>query len=228
MKKQDIHLDDIKRIVFGEAPPLFLLETLIRSVIIYIFLLFVVRWLGKRMSGQLSIMEMAVMLTLGAIVAVGMQVPDRGILLSALVLLSTLVFQRGLGWLGFKNAKIERVVQGELSILVKDGILELSEMEHCRISKQQLFAQLRNKNIYNLGKVKRVYLEASGLFSIFLANTSKPGLPLFPPDDKSLLAQQTNIDLFACLNCGFVSKKSEENEPCSDCGHNDWIAAINQ
>src|ERR1700712_3706164 len=104
MKKQEIHLDDIHRILFGEAPSIFLLEVFVRTILIYLFLLFVVRWLGKRMSGQLTIMEMAVMLTLGAIVSVGMQVPDRGILLSVLVLLVTLAFHRGLGELGFKNA----------------------------------------------------------------------------------------------------------------------------
>src|ERR1700712_4094690 len=104
MKKDEIHLTDISRILFGQSPPLFLLEVFFRTIIIYICLLLVMRWLGKRMSGQLTIMEMTVMLTLGAIVSVGMQVPDRGIVLSLLVLLVTLAFHRGLGELGFKNA----------------------------------------------------------------------------------------------------------------------------
>src|ERR1700712_4165791 len=107
MKKEEIHIDDVKRILFGQAPPAFLLEVLIRTLIIFVFLLFVVRWLGKRMSGQLTIMEMTVMLTLGAIVSVAMQIPDRGILLSMLVLLVTLTFHLGLGKLGFKSARIE-------------------------------------------------------------------------------------------------------------------------
>src|ERR1700710_487373 len=127
MKKEEIHIDDIQRILFGQTPPIFLLETFIRSLIIFVCLLVVVRWLGKRMSGQLTIMEMAVMLTLGAIVSVGMQVPDRGILLSILVLLVTLTFHRGLGKLGFKSARIEDLTQGKMSLLVKDGVLEVKE-----------------------------------------------------------------------------------------------------
>jgi uncharacterized membrane protein YcaP (DUF421 family) len=89
---------------------------------------------GKRMSGQLTIMEMAVMLALGAIVAVAMQVPDCGILLSVTVLLCTITFQRGFAWLGFKNANAEKLIQGDLSVLVKDGVLQLAEMQRCRIS----------------------------------------------------------------------------------------------
>jgi hypothetical protein len=66
MKKYEIHLADWQRMLFGQSPPVFLLEVLIRTIIIYVFLLFVLRWLGKRMSGQLTILEMAVMLTLGS------------------------------------------------------------------------------------------------------------------------------------------------------------------
>jgi uncharacterized membrane protein YcaP (DUF421 family) len=87
MNKQDIHLYDLHRILFGDAPTIFILEVLIRTIITYFVLLVITRWLGKRMSGQVSITEMAIMLTLGAIVSVAMQVPESGILMAALVLL---------------------------------------------------------------------------------------------------------------------------------------------
>src|SRR3954463_8233878 len=120
MKKFEIHLADWQRILFGQTPPVFLLEVFVRTLIIYMFLLFVLRWLGKRMSGQLTILEMAVMLTLGAIVSVGMQTPDRGITLSMIVLFCTLAFQQGLSWLGIKSARVEEISQGRISTLLKD------------------------------------------------------------------------------------------------------------
>src|SRR4051812_5875234 len=125
MKKYEVHLADWQRILFEQTPPVFLLEVFIRTVIIYIFLLFVLRWLGKRMSGQLTILEMSVMLTLGAIVSVAMQVPDRGITLSMVVLFCTLLFQRSLSWLGVKSAGLEELTQGKISTLLKDGVLDL-------------------------------------------------------------------------------------------------------
>jgi len=78
MKKEEIHLYDIKRILLGQAPVEFMLEVLIRTVITYIALLFLLKLLGKRMDGQVTIIEMSVMITLGAIVSVAMQLPDRG------------------------------------------------------------------------------------------------------------------------------------------------------
>jgi len=227
MKKEEIHVDDIHRILFGQAPPMFLVEVLIRTLIIYLCLLLVVRWLGKRMSGQLTIMEMAVMLTLGAIVSVAMQIPDRGVILSIALLVCTLTFHRGLSRWGVNNISIEELTQGKLSVLVKDGILQLDEMERCRISRQQLFAELRSSKIYNLGKVKRVYLEACGLFSVFTTNDSKPGLPVLPPDDKQVLEiQEPIIEMIACVSCGTVTKKKEDLDTCTDCGHDKFVQAV--
>jgi uncharacterized membrane protein YcaP (DUF421 family) len=226
MKKEEIHLDDIHRILFGQTPPIFLVEVMIRTLVIYIFLLFVVRALGKRMSGQLTIMEMAVMLTLGAIVSIAMQIPDRGVVLSMFVLLCTLVFHRGLGKLGFKSTRIEDITQGQLSVLVKDGVLQLDEMEKCSISRQQLFAELRGSQIYNLGKVKRVYLEACGLFTIFQTEQDKPGLTVLPPDDQDIFKSQHHVELIACINCGLVHKITDEKSPCADCGHDKWVDAV--
>jgi len=235
MEKQEIHIDDIHRILFGQAPPVFLLEVLIRTTLIFIFLLFIVRWLGKRMSGQLTIMEMAVMLTLGGIVSVGMQVPDRGILLSMIVLLGTVTFHRGLGKLGFKSALIENLTQGEMSLLVKDGIIQVKEMAICRISRQQLFAQLRGNNIYHLGKIKRVYLEACGVFSIFETAEPQPGLSVLPPDDQKIFDVQSPVRLIACTYCGMVRSKQDEGTlskqdegtlHCDNCDCTEWTDAV--
>lgn len=234
MKKDEIHLSDITRILFGQAPPIFLLEVFIRTLLIYIILLFIVRWMGKRMSGQLTIMEMAVMLTLGAIVSVPMQMPDRGIIQGVILLLCAVGFQRGISLLGFRNGKIEDTLQGKTSLLVKNGVMQLGQMEKERISKQQVFSELRQQQIYNLGMVDRVYLEACGMFSVFKANEPRPGLPILPPDDQDIIKTTKvantptpqQVTLFACINCGTVKPK-DVSAPCEDCGHNEWIKAIN-
>jgi hypothetical protein len=50
MKKEDIHLGDLARILFGEAPPLFLLEVFVRTLIVYVFLLYILRMGYARVS----------------------------------------------------------------------------------------------------------------------------------------------------------------------------------
>lgn len=226
MKKHEIHLEDWQRLLFGQTPPIFLLEVFIRTFIIYIFLLFTLRWIGKRMSGQLTILELSIMLTLGAIVSVAMQVPDRGIALSMFVLFCTLVFHHGLSWLGVKSARVEELSYGKISLLVKDGVLQLDEMSKCRISHQQLYAQLRDNGIFNLGAVQRVYLEACGLFTIVKTKSDKAGLPILPPDDKPALALLQSNEQMACYNCGRMANSNAELAACPNCGEQNWTHSV--
>ncbi|MCD8742192.1 DUF421 domain-containing protein [Mucilaginibacter roseus] len=229
MKKEEIHLDDWARILFGEAPPVFLLEVLIRSLITYVLLLVIVSWLGKRMSGQLTIMEMAVMFTLGAIVSVPMQTPDRGILQGLILLLCAVGFQRGISYLGFRSHKIENITQGKPSTLVKDGLLDVEQMALNRISRQQLFAVLRGQKIFNLGSVERVYLEACGLMSVYTSSAPQRGLPIYPPDDSPLYNGESSAadkaqGYKACINCGNVIPETQVSS-CPMCGKNTFTHA---
>ncbi|MGN6568552.1 MAG: YetF domain-containing protein [Flavipsychrobacter sp.] len=215
----------IYRLLFGEAPIEFLVETFFRTLLIYIILLIIVRWLGKRMAGQLTITEMAIMLMLGAIVAPAMQMPDKGVIATIFVLIAALLVQRGLNWLNVKSARLEHITQGEIGLIAADGLVLFEELKKSRITHQQLYQVLRSKDIYNLGEVEAVYLEACGLFSIYKFEQPQSGLPLFPPDDKDILPND-NLDdkLMACTNCGFVA--DDNNSPCSNCGADNWTKAI--
>ena len=228
MKKEDIHLDDWHRILIGTVPTDFLVEVILRTVIMYLVLLVILRLMGKRMGGQLTTTELAIAITLGAIICVPMQIPDKGVVQGIFVLICALAFHRIFTWFGVKSRSWEKTVQGESVILVKDGIIEISELRKSDISHQQLYAVLRSQNIYNLGEVERIYLEGSGRFSVFKMDAPKPGLILTPPSDQSAKTIQNQADqqLQACTMCGQTTKKiNEDVQRCSNCGNEQWQTA---
>lgn len=226
MNKEDIRIDDWHRILIGEAPTEFMWEVLYRAIIIYVLMLVLVRLLGKRMSGQLTLTEMAVMLTMGGIISPSLEAPDRGILLGVLAMICTLTFQRGTTWLAFRNRSFEHLTQGEPTMLIKDGILQLGNLADTRISRQQIFAKLRGENILKLSQVKRMYLEAHGDFSVYKADQETPGLSTLPPDDKAIhTIQPCADDAMACTTCGNVVK-AEQQQPCPICKQQAWTTAI--
>ena len=228
MKKEEIVLSDWYRIIFGNAPMEFMLEVLIRTLVVFLALIVLMRILGKRMSGQITIVEFAVMVLMGAVVAVPFQLPDRGILPSFVVMLCILILHRGLNWLSFKYRKANKVLQGEMCILVYDGILKHDALKENRVSKDQVFAQLRDKSIRHLGQVKRVYMEANGLFSVFSDDSGRPGLSVFPEKDPELLKlEPVDENMKACSQCGnIMPKEKDQNSTCPICGCEEWTNAI--
>ncbi|MFC4873151.1 DUF421 domain-containing protein [Negadavirga shengliensis] len=227
MKKEEIDITDIERILLGEAPAEFLIETLLRTLIIFLVLLVFLRLIGKRMGGMLTFTELAVMLTLGAVLAVPMQTPDRGLLQGIIILSGILFFHRGLNLYEFKKPKLEFWTQGKATILVKDGIIQNKNLRSARISKHQLYSALRNKNILNLGKVKRVYLESYGLFSIYEFEKKRAGLSILPSSDADLIDSKNKeeVEYIACLNCGYSEKPAQPNPVCKICNNQQWKKA---
>ncbi|GAB3339053.1 DUF421 domain-containing protein [Larkinella ripae] len=228
MKKDEIFLDDWQRILIGNAPAEFLLEVFIRTTTIYIVLIIVLRFLGKRMNGQVTNLEMAVMLTLGAIVSPAMQLPDRGLLSGIVALLCALTFLRLTNLLGFKSNKAEQLIQGTETLLVKDGIIQLDAMADNRLSHQQIYAALRSCNVYNLSKVKRLYLEPYGMFSLFSEAQEKPGLSVLPPNDDEIhsIHQRPEVKSVACTRCGYTVSINSKPDSCPNCQADHWANAV--
>jgi uncharacterized membrane protein YcaP (DUF421 family) len=225
MKKEQIHLGDIKRILFGQQPPEYLIEVFVRALIIYLCAMVIMRFMGKRMNGMHSIIELSVMVMMGAIVAPAMQIPDRGITWGILVLFGTLLLLRGLNWLGFKNSGVEKAIQGRTITLISEGVLNRDELEKTKITNQQVFEELRSKNIYNLGRIKRLYMEGYGLFSVY-EQEPKPGLPIYPQIDRTIIDsyEETADNGKACTFCGLVQMEAANS--CSNCGRSHWTKAI--
>lgn len=226
MNTTQIHLDDFKRIFFGDTSPEFMFEVFLRTCFIFLAFLLVMRLLGKRMSGQLTIIEMAINVTLGAIISPAMQLSDRGLLMGITALICALLFQWGVNFWGFKNRKVEQLVQGHESLLVKNGVLQLDNMAKNRVSRQQLFSALRSQNVYNLSKVKRLYLEAYGMFTTYTSEEEKPGLSTLPGTDKEVHSiQRYEPNTCACTKCGNTVPARPKPGDCAVCGENEWVEA---
>ncbi len=213
MDKSLIHLTDARRIVFGFTPAEFLLEVAGRTIVTYIALLFIVKWLGKRMSGQLTITELAITMMLGAIIAPPMESPDRGIMQGILILIVVLILHRSLSLWSVRNRKVKRVTQSQLAMFVKNGIMQLQPISIARVSRAHVFEALREQNVFNLGWVQRIYMEPKGAFTVFQYAESKPGLSLMPnsDDDIHLIQHKAGKDILACISCGNVTT-IEENK----------------
>lgn len=106
----------------------------------------------------------------------------------------------------------------------------MSELERAKLSHEQLFAKLRGKKIRHLGQVKRAYLEAYGIISIFREADVKPGLSILPSGDKVLYSHEVRSQrYYACKNCGHVEGDiAKVRKPCSLCGAKDWDRAVRE
>ena len=227
MKKEDIVFSDWHRWLFGEAPPSFVGETAIRAFLIFLVMVVIMRLLGRRMKGQMSVTELAVVLTLGAVIAGPMQIPTAGLLPSVVVLAALLFMHRFSNWLAYKSRRVELIEQGDAAVLVRDGLLDLPSMQRQGLSQEQLFGQLRNQSIAQLGELRRVYFEANGRLSIYKLTEAQPGLSVLPREDAPPAAISGPAqDKQVCATCGLVPTPTDHaSGRCLRCKDQNWVPA---
>ncbi len=212
---------DWPRLLWGDAPPLFLFEILFRTLVIYGYALLLLRWLGSRTIGQLSTVEFLLVIALGSAVGDGMFYPDVPLIHALLVVTVVVLANKGLDLLIARFKRAERLIDGRPQEVIRDGVIDRRFIESATLGSSELFQQLREHSIDQLGQVARAYIEADGRLTVFRARGPRPGLGIVPPWDLQKPAEARH-GLLACLRCGHVQEGAGR---CPHCGHEKWTPA---
>lgn len=151
-----------------------MLISYMRTVILYLLLILVVRVMGKRQIGQMEPTEFVVTMLLANLAAVPMQ--DNGIpLASGLVpMLTVLGISLILSVLAYQSIRMRRLLCGKPVILVENGTICQRNLARTRIHLDELTEHLREQGILDLTTVKYAILETNGLISTILYPKDAP------------------------------------------------------
>lgn len=149
-----------------------------RTVLLYVFILIILRLMGKREVGELSIIDVVVFVIMAEVVAVALESPDKKLSHSIFPVLLLLVIQLLTSFLSLKSKKFRDVVDGDPTLIIQDGIIQEEEMRKQRYNLDDLFQQLREQQIGSVRDVSYAYLEPSGNLSVFTNENTQPVLAL--------------------------------------------------
>jgi uncharacterized membrane protein YcaP (DUF421 family) len=227
---QAITVLDWKRMLIGEESPLFLLEIAVRTAIIYGYTLLLLRWLGSRTIGQLSNVEFLLVIALGSAVGDAMFYPDVPLIHAMLVVTVVVGANKLLDMVIAKSAPAERLLDGEPRQAIRDGVIMRDFLDRASISRQELFQELREKGIEQLGEVRRAYIEKDGKVTVFKHKDDPgPGLPIVPPpqiEPPTLVSPRDakRGTKLVCVTCG---NHHDGSDQCSNCAQSEWTPAVN-
>lgn len=224
---------DLVRMFLGSEPPLFYLEILVRTCVVYLYALVLIRWVGGRGVAQMSTVEFLLVIALGSAVGDAMFYPDVPLLHAMLVITAVVVINKVLDVLICRYQPVEKVIDGRTAEAIRDGVIVVETVRDAKIGKSELFESLRQAGFGNLGEVRRAYLESSGRFSFFRADTPRPGLSVEPAWDvepPTTNGPGEHVDPVAgmvCCDCGtLIAGARVLPEHCACCGGSVWTAAL--
>ena len=140
-------------------------ELVLRSVLIYLALLFALRIFGKREVGQYTLYDLVLVLLVANAVQPAMTGPDYS-LGGGLVIIAVLVV------LNFIIGRLDRVglfhrlLQPEPTIVVRDGTYLIANMRREGVDREEIESAIREHGMENVSDVQIAVLEPDGTISI--------------------------------------------------------------
>lgn len=154
-----------------------MLICLIRSVILYLLLIIVIRLMGKRQLGEMEPSEFVVTMLIADLASVPMQ--DLGIpLLSGVIpILTVLSVELILSALSYHSVAVRKLFCGKPVILIENGKIIQKNLKKTRLTPDELTEHLREKDIVDLTTVQYAILETNGQISALLYARHQPLTP---------------------------------------------------
>ena len=163
--------------------------TFIRSIILYIIVLVVMRLMGKREIGQLQPFELAISIMIADLASIPMS--DSGIPITngIIPILGLLFMHLIISIINMKSIKGRGIICGKPSILIYRGRIDEKVLKKERFTINELEERLRGNNIVNIGDVEYAILETNGQISVI----QKPERRNTIPEDFNITPEYEGI-----------------------------------
>ena len=189
----------------------------IRTILLYLVLIFGVRLMGKRQIGEMEPSEFVVTMLVANLASIPMQ--DGGIpLYSGLVpILTVLGMELVLSGLMMSSVLFRRVLCGKPVILIENGRILQENMRSTRVSLDELTGHLREKGILDLNTVQYAILETDGNLSVFPYPKDAPATA----KDAGIQASAQYLPM-TIIEDGYVSRENLEKAGKNE----DWLRRV--
>jgi uncharacterized membrane protein YcaP (DUF421 family) len=141
-------------------------ELILRSIIVYVFLIVLLRITGKRQIGQLAPFDLVLLLVLSNAVQNSMNGGDNSVaggLISAATLIS---LNYGVGYLTYRNKRMEGLLEGQPQVLIHNGKLFEKALARAQLTHHELNAALRQAGCASISEVHFAILENNGSITV--------------------------------------------------------------
>ncbi len=139
---------------------------IIRAIVVYIFILILMRISGKREMGNMGAVEFVTVLLISNAVQNSMNAGDNslvgGLILAATLIALSMSFQA----LAYRSRLFSRVFEGTPTLLINKGKLLKTNLRRERLRESEIRVLLRKQGIHHYSEVSNAILESDGTLSV--------------------------------------------------------------
>lgn len=187
--------------------------SLIRTILLYSAVIFAVRIMGKRQIKEMQASEIVVTLMISNIAAMPMQEVGISIFTAIIPIATLVIMEVAMSYIMLKNRKFRQMISGLPVVVIEKGTINQQAMRSLRLSNEDLFEELRKKNIFDINSVEYAIIETDGMLSVLQKSSDLPATTtqLGVDDGKSklngLIISDGNVDKHSAEMLGWTTQK---------------------
>lgn len=167
--------------LFAISPDLYIpgvsiLEKIIRPVVVYFFLVILIRVGGRRQTSQLNSFDLVVLLVLSNTVQNAIIGADNSLSGGIIGAITLVLLNYGVNRLLIAYPAIVERLEGGAVVLVQNGKLVEQNLKHEMISREELDAVVHNQGIESIEDCEEVRLEMSGTITVVANHSPDPDI----------------------------------------------------
>ncbi|MCG8484428.1 MAG: DUF421 domain-containing protein [Clostridia bacterium] len=147
---------------------------LIRTIILYSFVLLIVRIMGKSELAELEPFQLVVTLMIAELAALPMEDTDVSLMNGITALVTLLLIQVLISYIALKSKRARMILCGKPSVIINKGKIDEKEMRKLRMNINDLLEQVRAKDYPSLEEIEYAILETNGDLSIIPKPENRP------------------------------------------------------
>ncbi len=168
-----------------------MLTVLIRSTLLFIVAVFVMRMMGKRQVSQLQPYELVIAIMIADLASTPMGDIGVPLLYGILPMLTLMMLHSAISLGNMKSQRFRALICGTPSILIRKGVVQEAELKRMCMDLSDLLEELRASGVLSPADVGTAILETSGKMSVFPNADKRP----LTPEDMGVAVQYEGIPL---------------------------------
>ena len=137
-----------------------------KTIFSYIFLLIILKIMGKREMSQVSIFDLVIFLIMSELFSLALNDIDSSILHFVIPVIIIVILELVSAFISMKSIKVRNFLEGKVSFIIYKGEIDYLEMKKNRFNISDLMLQLRNKDIQSPIEVEFAILEGNGILNV--------------------------------------------------------------
>ncbi|WP_316636551.1 YetF domain-containing protein [uncultured Ruminococcus sp.] len=143
-----------------------MLTLLIRTILIYIIVTAAVRLMGKRQVSDMQTSELVITLIISEVASLPLENAERPLLNSLVPIMMIVAIELLVSLLMMKSKRFRSLICGHPIIIIKDGKMIDTQLKKLRISREDVYSLLREKDIADESSVRWGIIEPNGTLSV--------------------------------------------------------------